>query len=172
MAKTTSPLIDPRNLTIVAYELEGHSLDQTPSFLRMADVRELSNLGFIVDSSDEFIGLGDVIKVKEIYDLHFSLNGKKVIDEKKHKLGTVSGYSIEPGSFMVKQLNVKRPLLKSLTDTELLIDRTQITEITDETITIKNDEREPSPVKRAREAYTNPFRGQTPQPEAIEQKNH
>lgn len=170
LARTKTPLIDPRNLTIVAYELEGPQLDQHPSFLRMADVRELSNLGLIVDSSDEFIGLDDVLKIKEVYDFHFELLNLTVRDKSKRKLGKVTGYSLEPGSFIIKQLNVKRPLLKSLSDTELMIDRTQIIEVTDEDIIINHDETPLTPVGRAATAYTNPFRGQTPQPEAIDRR--
>lgn len=167
LARAVRPVIDPRNLMIMAYELDGPALDTHPSFLLIQDVRELSNIGLIVDSSDEFIGLDDVIKLREVYDFQFELPGKTVIDQAKRKLGKVTSYSIEPESFMVKQLNVKRPLLKSFNDTELLIDRSQINEITDDAIIITHDEREPSPVKRAAKAYTNPFRGQSPQPEAI-----
>ena len=172
LARTKDPVIDPRNLTIIAYELEGPSLDTHPSFLRMADVRELSNIGLIVDSSDEFVGLDDVIKLKEVYDFGFTLHGKPVLDDKKHRLGKVNGYAVEPGSFLIKQLSVRRPLLKSLSDTELLIDRTQIMEVSDQAITIQNDEREPAPVKHAARTYTNPFRGTTPQPEAIDRSKN
>lgn len=171
LARTKTPLIDPRNLVIVAYELEGPALDEQPSFIRMADVRELSNLGLIVDSSDEFVGLDDVLKIREVYDFGFELLGKIARDEHKNKLGKVTGYSIEPGSFIIKQLNVKRPLLKSLTDTELLIDRTQITEVNDSEVIINNDERQPAPVKQAAKNFANPFRGTTPQPEAIDRSD-
>lgn len=167
LAKTKSALIDPRNLVVVAYELVGPSLDEKPSFLRVIDIRELSNLGMIVDSSDEFIGVHDVLKIEEVYDFHFELIGKAVRDEKKRKLGKVTGYSIEPGSFLIKQLNVKRPLIKSLTDTELLIDRTQVIEVTDTEITIKHDEREPAPAEKASNNFSNPFRQTSAQPETI-----
>lgn len=172
LARTKRPLIDPRNLMIIAYEVEGHSLDMHPSFLRIADVRELSNLGLIVDSSEEFVGVDDVLKVQEVYSFGFELLGKSVRDEKKHRLGKVVGYSVEPGSFMIKQLNIRRPLLKSLTDTELIIDRTQIIEVSDAEIIIKNDERQPEPVKHTGKAYTNPFRGSAPQPEAIDRSEN
>lgn len=170
LARTKTPLIDPRNLMIVAYELDGPSLDTKPSFLMMSDVRELSNLGLIVDSSDEFIGLNDVIRIREVYDIGFQLIGKTVRDTKDAKLGKVTGYSIEPGSFMIKQLNVKRPFLKSFTDTELIIDRMQITEVNDTEIIISNDERQPTPVKQAAKSFTNPFRGVGAQPEAIDRQ--
>lgn len=167
LAKTKQAIIDPRNLMIIGYELEGPSLDTQPSFLRVDEVRELSNLGIIIDSSDDFIGLNDVIKFKEVFEFQFDLIGKQVHDEKNHKLGKVSDYSLEPASFLIKQLSVKRPLFKSFSDTELLIDRTQIVEVTDTVITIKNDERQPSPARQATKAFTNPFRGTSTQPEAI-----
>ncbi len=169
LARVASLVIDPRNLTIIAFELDGPALDIRPSFLCLPDVRELSNMGLIVDSSDEFVGLDDVIKVKEVYEFKFTLDDKTVVDEKGRRLGKVTGFSVEPNSFLVKQLNVKRPLLKSLTDTELLIDRTQVVEVSDDKITVKNDEREPAAAKSTAHAYANPFRGTTPQPEAIDQ---
>ena len=92
LATTKSELIDPRNLTIIAYELEGHQLDQHPSFLTIADIREISNLGIIVDSSEEFIGASDVIKVEEVYGFGFELHGKRVEDNKGHNLGKGIGY--------------------------------------------------------------------------------
>lgn len=171
LARTVRAIIDPRNLSILAYELDGPSLDRHPSYLLMSDVRELSSLGLIVDSSDEFVAADEVVKLDEVINFQFEVLGKKVIDEGNSTLGKVNGYSIEPQSFLIKQLIIKRPLLKSFTDTELLIDRTQITEISDTTITVKNDEREPAPVKGANRVYTNPFRGTTPQPEAIDRQD-
>ncbi len=167
LARTKRAIINPNNLMILAYELSGHTLTEQPSFLLIDDIREISSLGLIVDSSDEFVGLDDIIKLREAYDYHFELTGKKVVDEKKKKLGVVTNYSIEPASFIIKQLIVKRPLLKSFSDADLLIDRTQITEITDTTIVVDHDEREPLPAQQLRTAYANPFRGQTPHTEAI-----
>lgn len=168
LARTSRAIIDPRNLTIVAYELEGPLLDQHPALLRIADVRELSDIGMIVDSSDEFVEPQDVIKLQQVYDYHFQLQGLHAVDEKKHKLGKVTDYTLEVGSFVVEQLNIKRPLLQSLNDSELLVHRSQIIEITDTEIIIRSTDERPEPVTKAiRSAYTNPFRaGNAPQPEA------
>ena len=168
LAHTSRAIIDPRNLTVVAYELSGPLLDRSrPSLLRIADIRELSDIGMIVDSSDEFIAPDDVIKIQSIYDLHFDLVGLNVIDDKKHKLGKVTSYVLEATSFVIEQLNVRRPLLKSLGDTELLIHRSQIIEINDTTIIVRSTEdKEHEPVTQAIRSYRNPFRGSTPQPEA------
>jgi uncharacterized protein YrrD len=137
LAETKAALIDPSNLKLVAYELDGPMLAERPSYLRIADVRELSGIGMIVDSSDEFIGEDDVIAIKKLKDLGFVLNGMTVVDEQKHKLGKIEDYSIDTDSFIVQQLTVKRGVIKSLTDTALLVHRSQIIEINDRNIVVK-----------------------------------
>lgn len=173
LARAKSPIIDPRTLTIVAYELEGPLLDQHPSLLRIADIRELSDIGMIVDSSDEFIGVDDVIKLKETYELHFPLVGLSVVDDKKHKLGKVEDYSVEMGGFVIQQLSVRRPIFKSLGDSELLIHRSQVIQINDTTVTVKSGSSEAQdPIPHAVKAYVNPFRRPgSAQPEAIQSDN-
>lgn len=167
LARTTAAVIDPRTLTILAYEVSGPLLDQHPSFLRVADIREQSGIGLIIDSSDEFVGLDDVIKLKEVYELGFTLIGLPVIDEKAKKLGKVDGYTIELESFVIQQINVKRPILKSLGDAELLIHRSQIVKVSDTSITVKAGTINAEPVKSTVSTYVNPFRQTSKaQPEA------
>lgn len=159
LARTNKAIIDPKTLEIVAYELEGPLLDQHPSLLRIADVREFSDIGLIVDSSDEFVAVDDIIKLKNVYDLGFTPVGMTVIDEKRHKLGKVDSYTIETGAFLIQQLVVKRPFFKSLNDAHLLIHRTQITEINNNEIIVHSQAEIPEPALEAmRHGYTNPFR--------------
>lgn len=159
LARTSREVIDPRTLEIIAYELEGPLLTERPSLLRIADVREFSDIGIIVDSSDEFVSPDDIIKLGDIYKLHFTLLGKHVIDQKHRKLGKVNGYTIDTTGFLVQQLSVKRPLLKSLNDTELLVHRSQIVEVTDTHIIVRSmtEEIKDSDVQPIR-SYHNPFR--------------
>ena len=169
LALTSAPIIDPSNLKIMAFELEGPLLKEKPSFLRVADIREMGGVGMIIDSSDELLGLDDVIKVKELYELGFKLIGMNVVDEHKKKLGKVDNYTIETGSFVIQQLNVRRGILQGLTDTGLLVHRSQITNINNTTITVKSTAKKihtAEPVMQAtRHEYVNPFRQPSPQPE-------
>lgn len=159
LARIRKAVIDPATLEILAFELEGPQLDTEPSLLRIADVREFSDIGLIVDSSDEFVSPDDIIKLGEIYRLHFTLVGMPVIDERKRKLGKVNGYTVDTASFLVHQFSVKRPFLKSLNDTELLIHRTQITEINNEAIIVHSEADIPEPLMESvRTSYVNPFR--------------
>lgn len=170
LARVSRPVINPHNLTIVAYELEGSLLDQHPSLLRVADIREIGPLGMIIDSVDELISVSDVIKIKEIYEIGFNLVGLKVIDERKKNVGRVVGYTLEAGNFVIQQLRVKRPMLKSFGDTELLIHRSQIVKVTDNEIVVKAPTiRKAQAIEEPMQSFENPFRktNSQPQPEAL-----
>lgn len=173
IAQTQSAVIDPASLTVIAYIVEGPLLEDGPWLLRIADVRELSDLGFIVDSTDEFIHPEDVLKVNEIYKLNFPLLDMPVIDEKRSKLGKVIDFTLETNSFTIQQLTVRRPLLKSFNDTELLIHRSQIIEINDDAIVVHSEAKAPEPeLHEVVGSYVNPFRkSDSPAPESSDTKS-
>jgi uncharacterized protein YrrD len=168
LATTSTPLINPANLKVIAFELDGPLLTEQPSFLRTDDIREMGGIGMIIDSTDELLGLDDVIKIKELYDLQFSLIRMTVVDEHKRKLGKVDNYTVDTKSFVIQQLEVKRGILRGFSDTSLLIHRSQITEINDNVIIVKSTAKkiqaEPT-FKATRNDFVNPFRGPLSQPE-------
>ena len=85
--------------------------------------------------------------------------GIAVLDEKRRKLGKVTDYTLETGGFVIQQLTVRRPLLKSLNDTELLIHRSQIIEINNDAIIVHSEAKVPEPeLHEVVGSYVNPFR--------------
>lgn len=170
LARTASVIIDPRNLNVLAYRLEGPLLESPDAILMVRDIREVSSFGLIVDSSDEFMLVDDIINVKTVTEFNFSLQGIKVIDQKKRNLGKVINYSIDPATYQIEQLRIKRPLIKSLNDTEVLVNRNQIVEVQNDVIIVKSETAQaPTPILSEARAYTNPFRssaGPTAQPES------
>lgn len=165
LAQTKAAVINPHNLSVIAYQIEGQHLDHDPSYIRIADMRELGSLGMIVDSSDEFVEPEDIINDKAIYDLEFILEGKHVIDDRKKKVGKVIDYVVDVDSFVIQQLAVKRPLLKSFSNDELLIHRSQIVEVNDTTIVIKSGKVKNTVKVTPSRQFINPFRQSSPQPE-------
>jgi len=164
LAITKMPVIDPSNLRVIAYEVDGPLLSERPSFLRINDVREISNVGMIIDSNDEFVGLEDVIKIKTIYNLDFKLIGMNVINENKTKLGKVESYNIDSDNFTVQQLNIKQGFVKSITESGMLIHRSQIIEINLHNIIVKTTAKKLSSlIKSEKLNYTNPFRNTSTQ---------
>ncbi len=163
----TVPIINPANLYIMAYVVEGHLLTENPSFIRTADIREYGRLGVIIDSTDELVGLEDVIRIKELYTLGFSPIGLPVIDQHGKKLGKVDDYTLDMDQFIIQQLNVNRGLFRGFNDSSLLVHRSQIVEINDTKIIIKSAaQKVVEPVMQTvRNEFVNPFR-KPAQPEA------
>jgi len=163
IARTRNAVVDAAKLVVVAYDIESPLTAGSPLLLRTADIRELSDIGIIVDSEEEFIQPEDVIKLNEIYEKKFQLLGIAVLDEKRHKLGKVIDYTLETGGFVIQQLTVRRPLLKSLNDTELLIHRSQIIEINNDAIIVHSEAKVPEPeLHEVVGSYVNPFRKAKP----------
>ena len=160
LARTSSAVIDPYRLVIRAYKLTGQQLEEpNNSYIRIEDVREIGNVGFIVDSNDEIIRGTDIIKLKKLIDLDFSLVGLKVIDQAENKIGTVVDYSIDVSTFMIYQLVIKRPFWQSFNDPELIVDRSKIIELNNQRVIIKDnvEKAEPSPLIKETD-FINPFR--------------
>lgn len=161
LASLKSALIDPANLKIIAYEVEGPLLTSRPSFIRTNDIREVGQLGVIIDSTDELIELSDVMAVQKVYELGFNLNGMKVIDDQKRKIGKVNDYSVDMDSFVVQQLQVRQTGIKGLTESNTLIARSQIVEINNTHIIVRSAVIKVEPIEEITGknlAYLNPFR--------------
>ncbi len=182
IARTKQAIIDPENLEIKAYTLEGAIIQNDPEvgdILDLMDVREVSDQGFIVDSADVFTRREDVVKIDEIMALDFNLVGLKVVDQRGKKLGKIVDYTIDSGSFMVYQLIVQRPVMSSFLDPQLTINRSQIVEIDDFKVTIKHGESKvkvKQPEAQTKEDFVpnfvNPFRkpGYAPDEDASSSK--
>lgn len=167
--------MDPRTLLIKAYKLTGENLDQPDdSYLRIEDIREFSNVGFIIDDSDELVQAEDVVQLKNLLKLGFSIKGLKAVSESGDKLGVVIDFTFETDTFLVVDLVIKRPLLKSLKDTELIVNRSKIIEIDNQQVII-NSENET--VSQASEKlvpmaeFINPFRKSAKEANSAEVKN-
>jgi uncharacterized protein YrrD len=168
LAKTSSPIIDPRNLKIVALRVTGNRLDNPDSVLHPEDIREISTAGIIIDSSDRLMSTEGLVRLQEIIDFGFVLPGIRVEDDQHKKLGSVKDYAVDPDSFFVQQLYVQPPLMRSLSVSLLTIHRSQITSINNQRIVVKSPTVKEEPLSEAVQArFTNPFRVQAPtQPES------
>ncbi len=164
VAWVDAEVVDPEKLKIVAFYVSGPAAKNDPEvgeILETEDVREFSNLGMIVDSVEDFVNQGDVVKLDKVLELNFSLFGLKVETKKGSKLGKITDFVVDTDSFMVHQLVVKRPAVKALLDPELIIPRKEIVEVNDYKIIVK-DEEDKIRKRVAREDFVpnfvNPFR--------------
>lgn len=173
LGKIASPIIDPRQLRIVAFKCEGPQINISPAILHSEDIREVSDIGLIVDSADNIMSADDLVRLKEVLDLNFQLDDKLVVEENGRKVGRVTSYSIETTAFYVMKLHVRPGFISSFKVTERIIDRSQITEITPQKIIVKSPTiKDDKPAKtRPMPVVDNPFRHATAQPDAATRNN-
>ncbi len=163
IARAEEAIIDPGVLDVVAYRVSGSRLEHNETILLTRDIREVGAIGLIIDSADELVALDEILKIKELTKLHFELIGLNVIDDLKHKLGKIYDYTVDPFTFTIHQIHVKRPLLKSLQTSDLIISRKQIIEVNNESIIVSSAslKERPSPASLAGN-FINPFRSASP----------
>lgn len=167
LARTGEPIVDPRQLKIAAFWVSGRRLDHEKSVLHPTDIREISDIGLIVNSSDQLMSVEGLVRLQTILDYHFTLIGIRVEDEHKRRIGTVKTYSVDPESFFIQQLYIKPPLLKQLGVTNLTVHRNQIVSVKNDVITVASGTApKKSLEKTMKETFVNPFRSPAPtQPE-------
>jgi uncharacterized protein YrrD len=168
LAETLAPIIDPRQLTIVAFYVEGGGLEQSPSILHPADIRELSDIGMIIDDTDKLMSLDGLVRLEEIIGFKFELDGLKVVDEQGHKLGKVSGYSVDTTSYMVMQVYTEQSFIRSLSNMGSTIHRSQIVSVSNDALVVQSPTVRDEVKKVAQDAskaFTNPFRNGGTQPD-------
>lgn len=159
LARISEPIIDPRQMTIVAFYVDGRMLDQHPSILHVADIRELSDIGIIIDDSDKLMSPDGLVRLQQIIDFKFKLIGIRVVDEQGHKLGKVNDYVIEPETYGVAQLYTEQSLLRSFSTVSGVIHRSQIVSVTNDRIIVSNPTIRDKVTETAKATgFSNPFR--------------
>ena len=163
IANISGLIIDPDSLKIVAFRVAGPAVNKNENIMDVSSVREYSNYGFVIDSIEELVGTNDVVKISQVLALNFDLVGLKVVTKKGTRLGKISNYTLTSEDFVVQQIIVKRPVLKSFSDSELTVSRKEIVEIDDYKVVVKDEEKtikEKSENEDFIPNFVNPFREQ------------
>ncbi|MBR5046078.1 hypothetical protein IKX73_00365 [Candidatus Saccharibacteria bacterium] len=161
IGQISGSIIDPDTLKIVAFYVASPLIKNSENILATKSIREYSKFGCVIDSIDELVAKDDVVKISKILDLNFDLIGLKVETKKGSKLGKVLDFTATDNDFIIQQLIVRRPIAKALIDPELIIPRSEIVEVNDYKIIVKDEEKT---IKKKAETvdfipnFVNPFR--------------
>jgi hypothetical protein len=138
IAVAEEPIINPHNLKIIGWRCR-ESGNNNIQILLADDVRENLSQGFAVNDEDALSSPEDLVRLKETLDANFQLKDK-LVKTKRQKIGKVHDFSYNDGMF-VQKLYVARSLIKVFsTEDTAIIDRTQIIEITDSYILVRDTE--------------------------------
>lgn len=138
VAQALEPIINPNNLKIEGWFCKDMR-SNAELILQMISIREVFNEGLVIDDVDELLPLDDLVRLQKIVDLQFSLIGKTVLTDSKKRLGKVSDYAVEPDSMIIKKLYISQNILRDFGGGGRVVDRTQIIEITDTKVIVKDE---------------------------------
>lgn len=137
VAMSGDMIIDPRNLKVFAFH--ATTPQKQDLVLHTEDIRGVTPQGLIIDDNDQLMSFDDdLVRLKEVSEINFQLIDKPVYTEHKKKLGKVSDFVTETDGFIIMKLHVNRSIAKSLGVSQLIIDRSQIVQVTDDKIIVKS----------------------------------
>ncbi|MBR2996894.1 hypothetical protein IKF33_00420 [Candidatus Saccharibacteria bacterium] len=169
IARTVAPIIDPEKLQVIAFTVNGPATGngEVGDILDTRSIREFSDLGMIIDSDDELVSRTDVVKIDKVMSLNFHLIDLKVETKRGSHLGKVLSFVVDSETFIIAQIIVKRPALKSFMDPELTIHRNEIVEVNDYKIIIKDEEKalKKADADNFTPNFVNPFRSDSHEPQ-------
>jgi sporulation protein YlmC with PRC-barrel domain len=131
------PVINPNNLKIEGWYALNH-FEKGDFILPAREIRDFITKGLVVNDHDAMTHPDDMVRLKETLDIHFELIGKPVVSESKKKLGKVADYAVDESSYYIQKLYVNPSLLRGFTTEQLIIDRSQIIEITNKKIIVQD----------------------------------
>ena len=134
-----TPIINPKNLKIEAWYATAKG-DKTPMVLPATELRDMIGKGFVVNDHDAITPIEDMVRMKELIESEYEVIGKAVVTDSGRKLGKVQDYAVENKSMFIKKLYISESILRSITSftkPQLIIDRSQIVDVTKDKIVVK-----------------------------------
>jgi sporulation protein YlmC with PRC-barrel domain len=137
VALTKSPIIDIGSFEIKAYRCEGAR--QKHDFILMArDVRQLAADCVIIDNEEELVEPGDLVRLSALLKANYSPIDKTVVSDTGRKLGHVEDYTVNLETHRVDKLHVRQSMFRAWLGSNLLIDRSQIIDVTPKVIPVRD----------------------------------
>ncbi len=137
VAWAAPPVLNIDNLEVVAFTcVIPHQKE--PLLLLTGDIRQYAADCIIIDDEDELTSPHDIVRFTTDLSHNYSPLGKPVVADTGRKLGTVEDYSINLETHRVQKLYIRQSLLRALFGSNLIIDRTQIIDITPKQITVRD----------------------------------
>ena len=135
IAMATSPIINPHNLKIIGWWCDFGGKRQV---LLSGSIRQLSSQGVVIDDSRELSDPEELVRDRETLNIDYQLPGK-IVRTRRRKLGKVEDYSFSE-ALLVQKLYVQPSIIRILSTDTLIIDRSQIVEVNDQAIVVRDTE--------------------------------
>jgi uncharacterized protein YrrD len=138
IAHVIKPVINEATLEVAALTCAVGRFQRDKGVILMRDIRQVARDCIVIDSFEEIEDANEIVRLKDIVERDFEPVGKSVISESSQKLGRVEDYTINLETYMLQKLYVHQSLMKSIMFNNLVIDRTQIIDISPKHFTVRD----------------------------------
>lgn len=137
IAQAGQPILDMGTLEVVAFtcHVPRH---REPLLVMTADIRQYATDCIIIDDEEQLTEPADIIRLDSDPKNPYSPLHKIVVADTGRKLGSVEDYSINLETNRVQKLYVKPDIWHSWASSRMVVDRTQIIDITPDKITVRD----------------------------------
>lgn len=131
------PILDISNLEMVAFtcRVPHRSAAQ---IIVARDIRQFASDCLIVDDEDALSEPEDIVRLNTNLSNPYTPVGKRVFADTGRHLGTVEDYSLNVDTSRIQRIYVRQSFLRHWFSANLIIDRTQILDVTPERITVRD----------------------------------
>lgn len=137
VGSTSGLIIDPGSLEVIAFTCLSAEQRDVDLALMLRDIRELGLDCLIIDSEEELTEINEIVRLKDLWDKRFTLISCKVVSDMGRTIGTVEDYTVNLETNKVQKIYVRQSIFKSLFGSSLIIDRTQILDVTPHHIIVR-----------------------------------
>ncbi len=136
VATSESAIINPNNLKIEGFYVVDQFSKQRLILLTQ-DIRDITAQGLLIDDHSVLTEPDELIRLQQIIEINFTLIHKPVQTVKKEKVGKINDFAADSQTMYIQKMYVGQSLLKSFTTGQLSIDRSEIVEVTNKRVVIK-----------------------------------
>lgn len=136
VAKLDTPVIYHPELAIVAFWCQ--QVQHLKPVILAQDIKRLTSKGLVIRSTDDLVDPTEIVRLEPILATRFRLAGVQVVNESGTKLGKVEEYVINLDNLLVQKLHVRQSPVKNFLLNRLVVDRSQVVEVTPKRLTIRD----------------------------------
>ena len=137
VASVTRPVIDNANLEVIAYLCQMPKRRELLTLIT-SDIRQITADCFIIDSEDELAETEDIVRIRHLLIQNYTPLGKHVVTDLNRQLGRIDDYTINLESHRIQKLYIRPSLLRFWLGSSVIIDRTQIIDVTPRQIVVRD----------------------------------
>jgi uncharacterized protein YrrD len=131
------PVINPKNLKVVAFYLSGglyHGM-----LLDAKDIREVGNNVVVINHEDLIGDESEFIKIAPLLEKPYEMFNKLVYNQDDKKIGKIKSYTVSDDDFRIMRLDVAPRLTGAFLDIAKVVSRESIIEVAKNYIKVNDD---------------------------------